>query len=326
METTQVLNIHQRLALVMKEVDYLKKEKKVETYMAVTHDQVTAELRPWFLVHGIAINTSLVSGETKDTGGKSSKGTALIRFEGVFDVAFINVDQPSDREVVRVPAHANDFGDKAPGKAVSYATKTAMLKKLMIETGENDESRVTDEGLAVDRIVEIEAAMDKFTDKDELRKFTEGACAEAKEAGDHYAHKRFLKHASARADKIDGKSSNQFMPSEKKADEQKSVPNGVDPDTGEVGEQLAARAEPKKAVEDVKAEQPKPAPKPEKPVAAPAEKIATEGMRKTVQSAMKRTGKSEDAMKSKYGFTLESMPFSKTNECLAWARAEAKSA
>ena len=44
-----------------------------------------------------------------------------------------------------VEAHASDNGDKAPGKALSYATKSAILKTLSLETGENDESRVPDQ-------------------------------------------------------------------------------------------------------------------------------------------------------------------------------------
>ena len=36
-----------------------------------------------------------------------------------------------------------DNGDKAPGKAVTYATKAAILKILYLETGENEESRVS---------------------------------------------------------------------------------------------------------------------------------------------------------------------------------------
>lgn len=42
-----------------------------------------------------------------------------------------------------------DNADKAPGKALSYAKKYAMLKLFEIETGENDESRYYDDGAEV---------------------------------------------------------------------------------------------------------------------------------------------------------------------------------
>ena len=52
----------------------------------------------------------------------------------------MNVDT-GDKVTSTIEAHANDNGDKAPGKALSYATKSAMLKVFSLETGENDESR-----------------------------------------------------------------------------------------------------------------------------------------------------------------------------------------
>ena len=56
-----IKNIHQRLNAVRQEIDYLKKEKKVESYMAVTHDQVTREVRKWLVAHGISVLPSLVT-------------------------------------------------------------------------------------------------------------------------------------------------------------------------------------------------------------------------------------------------------------------------
>jgi hypothetical protein len=62
-------------------------------------------------------------------------------YTGTYEVNFVNIDDGSDRLTVTVQAHASDNGDKAPGKALSYATKSAILKALSLETGENDESR-----------------------------------------------------------------------------------------------------------------------------------------------------------------------------------------
>jgi hypothetical protein len=53
----------------------------------------------------------------------------------------VNIDNPTDKVCVTVQAHAQDNGDKAPGKAMTYAVKTAVLKMFFFETGENDESR-----------------------------------------------------------------------------------------------------------------------------------------------------------------------------------------
>ncbi len=135
------LNIFQRVRQVMMKVAYVQKDKEVKGdggYMAVTHDMVTAMVRPHFLEAGIVIEAQMV-----DTGRRSSKGNPAWRYEGRFQVDFVNADSPKDRITIDIDAHADDYGDKAPGKAISYATKYAILKLLMLETGENDEGRLT---------------------------------------------------------------------------------------------------------------------------------------------------------------------------------------
>ena len=138
------LNIYQRINKVREENDYLKKDKSVDgQYKVVTHDQVTHELRPDLIKYGIVIEPCLVSERViQDTLMRAgAKQNPIIRLECVFDVRFVNMDDPKDVAVVRVPAHALDTGDKAPGKAASYAVKMAMLKVFSIETGEEDEAR-----------------------------------------------------------------------------------------------------------------------------------------------------------------------------------------
>ena len=134
-------NIYQRLNFIRSKVAYIKKDKAVENYKAVTHDAVVAETRQWFIEAGVMIVPKLVRDLTLDTGAKSSKGNINWRYEGTFDVQFVNCDEPDQVVTVTVTAHANDYGDKAPGKAITYATKTAILKVLYLETGENDEAR-----------------------------------------------------------------------------------------------------------------------------------------------------------------------------------------
>lgn len=139
------MNIYQKLQAVMKEVAYVKKDKEVTgagSYMAVTHDMVTAMVRPHFVAQGVVIVPRLVNGAVVDTGRQTKGGTPIIRYEGLYEVSFVNADEPTDMVTIPISAHAEDHGDKAPGKAISYATKYAVLKVLMLETGENDEGRV----------------------------------------------------------------------------------------------------------------------------------------------------------------------------------------
>ena len=142
------MNIYQKLQAVMKEVAYIKKDATVSgggSYKAVTHDMVTAVVRPHFVTQGIVVVPRLTHGQVVDTGRKTSSGNPIIRYEGNYDVSFVNADDPADVMVIPVSAHAEDQGDKAPGKALSYATKYSILKALLLETGENDEGRVAPE-------------------------------------------------------------------------------------------------------------------------------------------------------------------------------------
>lgn len=136
------MNIYQRINEVRKAVDYIRKDKKVESYMAVTHDNVTALTRDHFVKHGIVMVPSIARSAVKDTGTTTSKGTPFIRFEASYRFDVVNADDPADKFSMEIEAHAIDHGDKAPGKALSYAKKYAVLKLLDIETGEEEEGRV----------------------------------------------------------------------------------------------------------------------------------------------------------------------------------------
>lgn len=137
-------NLHQRIIAVMQQVKYVRKDVTVNAgaggkYPGVSHDAVAAVL------HGALADNGVVMRVTQDTSatleGQTKSGSPKIRYSGWYEVALINADDPQDRETYRVEAHAEDSGDKAPGKALSYAVKMILLKAFMLETGENDEAR-----------------------------------------------------------------------------------------------------------------------------------------------------------------------------------------
>ncbi len=144
----QPLNIHQRINEVRKVVQYAQKDKTVQTYKAVSHDAVVALLHDAVVQHGILIYPEQVVGKLHDvtfstTESGAQKRDSMRMYEGGYLIRFINIDNPQDFINVPIEAHAQDNGDKAPGKAVTYATKAAMLKIFFLETGENEESRVS---------------------------------------------------------------------------------------------------------------------------------------------------------------------------------------
>ena len=135
------MNIYQRINAVRKAIGYVQKDKAVSTgggsYKAVTHDAVTGMVRASLIEHGVIIVPSVVNSvfHPKEPDAKQRL------YEATFQIEFVNMDEPTDRIVTQQTAHALDNGDKAPGKAMSYATKYAILKLFNIETGEDEESR-----------------------------------------------------------------------------------------------------------------------------------------------------------------------------------------
>jgi hypothetical protein len=139
------MNIYQRVNEVRKAVAYVRKDKRVGEggYLAVTHDAVTALVREHLIAYGVVIVPNIVESSTQPTGTSTAKGVPFIRYEARYRFDVVNTDDPVDRFSIYVEAHAIDQGDKAPGKAFSYAKKYAMLKLLEIESGEEEENRET---------------------------------------------------------------------------------------------------------------------------------------------------------------------------------------
>lgn len=135
------MNIYQRVNAVRKAITYIQKDKSVSTgggsYRAVTHDAVTGMVRAALIEHGIIIVPDLIGG----TFHQKEPDAKQRLYEATYLIHFVNADKPDEKISMTVQSHALDNGDKAPGKALSYATKYAILKLFNIETGEDDESR-----------------------------------------------------------------------------------------------------------------------------------------------------------------------------------------
>ena len=135
------MNLYQRINEVRKAINYVQKDKSVSTgggsYKAVTHDQVTGMVREHMVTHGIVSYPVLV----ESLSNPKEETAKQFRYEATYDIVFLNIDAPEEHITIRIQAHAMDNADKAPGKALSYAKKYAVLKLFEIETGEDEESR-----------------------------------------------------------------------------------------------------------------------------------------------------------------------------------------
>jgi hypothetical protein len=125
------LNIAQRINAAMAEVDYVQKQKPKDAgmkYSYVSHDAVTAKVRPILQGHGVVYYPRDLR--------VSQNGN---RTEAVFTVRFENIDNREDYIDVATFGYGVDGQDKGPGKAMSYGVKYALLKVLGLETGDDPE-------------------------------------------------------------------------------------------------------------------------------------------------------------------------------------------
>lgn len=145
-------NIYQRILAVASDVGYVKKDVKVQAgsagnYAGVSHDAVVAKLRGAMIKHGVAMSVTQTAEHI--TEGQTKSGAPKIRYAAWYTMRLINADAPEQIVEQSIHVHAEDGGDKAPGKSISYAVKMLLLKTFLLETGENDESRHLPDEVAV---------------------------------------------------------------------------------------------------------------------------------------------------------------------------------
>ena len=128
------LSLLRRINEIRGEVEYVRKdEAKGLGYSVLSHDAVTAFTRNPMIKWGVVQIPSVKEVHFLEPQGK------IVHV--VMEVVFECVDMPS-RIAVRYDALGMDKHDKALPKAISMATKYAVLKVLNLETGEDEESRV----------------------------------------------------------------------------------------------------------------------------------------------------------------------------------------
>ncbi len=197
------LNILQRINAVCKAISYVQKDKSVSTggwsYRAVSHDQVTAMVREHMVNQGIVSWPHLVESTSMPYEVNADMVRAKqFRYEATYDFTFCNVEDPKDSLTIRIQAHAMDNADKAPGKALSYAKKYALLKLFEIETGEDEESRYNPDGLDDDDLAKHLKAINEAGDEVTLKKAFSEAYKAADAAKDKEASKLLIKTKDAR--------------------------------------------------------------------------------------------------------------------------------
>lgn len=151
-EEIKSLNVFQRLSAITSEMKTIEKKSDVATskdksYKAVREIDILNAVKPLEEKYGIysyPFDRQVI--ESKQVQGYSEKQNNFLRVEVTY--RFVNVDVPSEFIEVKSYGDGIDSQDKAPGKALTYADKYALLKAYKIATGDDpDENTKSDEEL-----------------------------------------------------------------------------------------------------------------------------------------------------------------------------------
>ena len=156
MEETKQLNIYQKMLKATEKINKVAKNLKVEigkssSYKAVSEADVLEAVKPVEIELGIysyPVNREIIETQVLDTvkeynGTRNESKQLFMRLEVTY--RFVNIDNPQDYLDITTYGDGVDSQDKAPGKAMTYADKYALLKAYKIETGDDPDKEASGE-------------------------------------------------------------------------------------------------------------------------------------------------------------------------------------
>lgn len=148
------LNIFQRMLAATSEINRVAKNLKVDisksqSYKAVAESDVLEAVKPIEEKYGIysyPVSRTVIKDEAYTTTSehderKSEKTTFFMRLATVY--RFVNIDKPDEYIDITTYGDGVDTQDKAPGKAMTYADKYALLKAYKIQTGDDPDANAS---------------------------------------------------------------------------------------------------------------------------------------------------------------------------------------
>lgn len=146
------LNIYQRLLKITEELKTVEKSLNVKvtdksSYKAVSERDVLDAVKPLEVKYGVysyAFDRNVIdSGVLTSTRREYEVKQLYLRLETIY--RFVNVDNPTEYIDIKSYGDGIDTGDKATGKAMTYADKYALLKAYKISTGDDPDQEPSDE-------------------------------------------------------------------------------------------------------------------------------------------------------------------------------------
>ena len=149
-------NIYQRLLKITEELKTVEKNLNVQvtsksSYKAVSERDVLDAVKPLEAKYGVysyAFDRNVIdSGVLTSTRTYNNIETEVKQFYLRLEVTyrFVNVDNPTEYIDIKSYGDGIDTGDKATGKAMTYADKYALLKAYKISTGDDPDQEASGE-------------------------------------------------------------------------------------------------------------------------------------------------------------------------------------
>lgn len=150
------LNIYQRMLRATAKINRVAKNLKVDvtknsSYNAVAEADVLEAVKPIeeeFGIYSYPVARKVIRDEVLETVSvwndkESRKQSQFMRVETTY--RFVNVDEPNDFIEITTYGDGVDSQDKAPGKAMTYGDKYALLKAYKIQTGDDPDANASGE-------------------------------------------------------------------------------------------------------------------------------------------------------------------------------------
>lgn len=155
------MNIYEKMSSITMEIAAVAKNLSVgfgkSSYRAVGESDVLAAVKPIeakYKIYSYPVSRKIIDAgelesQSKDykTGEVVTKKQMYIRIETVY--RFVNIENPDETIDVIAYGDGVDPQDKAPGKAMTYSDKYALMKAYKIQTGEDPDQYASETVTAV---------------------------------------------------------------------------------------------------------------------------------------------------------------------------------
>jgi len=156
MADAKILNIYEKMLKATEQIGNVQKNLEVgvgkNQYKAVGEADVLKAVKPIEVEVGIysyplsrkVIDTNIFTTSNEYQGKVTERNNLFMRIETVY--RFVNTEKPEEFIDITTYGDGVDTQDKAPGKAMTYSDKYALLKAYKIGTGDDPDQNASQDG------------------------------------------------------------------------------------------------------------------------------------------------------------------------------------